>query len=56
MRISFVIDGQEEHDPTDVEVLYEDQASGTVYDVLGRPVSRPSHGIYIREGEKFFVR
>ncbi len=56
MRISFVIDGQEETDPTDVEVLYEDESTGEVYDILGRPVSRPAHGIFIRNGEKIFVR
>ena len=56
MRVMLVVDGKEEPTPTAVEVLYEDELTGKVYDVLGRPVSRPSHGIFVRDGEKFLVR
>ncbi len=56
MRITFMIDGREEPTPTDVEVLFENDSTGETYDVLGRPVSRPSHGIFIRNGEKILVK
>ena len=42
--------------PTVVETLNEDVSTGVVYDVLGRPVSHPSHGIFIRNGEKILVK
>ena len=56
MRITFMIDGREEPAPTGVEVLFENDSTGETYDVLGRPVSHPSHGIFIRNGEKILVK
>ena len=56
MRVTFMIDGREEPAPTGVEVLYENDSTGETYDVLGRPISRPSHGIFIRNGEKILVK
>ena len=56
MRVTFMIDGREEPAPTGVEMLYENDSTGETYDVLGRPVSHPSHGIFIRNGEKILVK
>ena len=43
--------------PTDVDALDEEKEStGVMYDILGRPVSPPSHGIFIRNGEKILVK
>ena len=43
--------------PTDIDSVGEtDKACSPYYDLQGRKVSRPSRGIYIRQGRKVLVR
>jgi len=34
----------------------EDDADGTAYDLQGRPVTPSAHGLYLRNGRKYYVR
>jgi hypothetical protein len=38
------------------DVIQEPQTTSSFYDLLGRPVSHPTTGIYIRDGRKVMVR
>ncbi|MBR4264112.1 MAG: leucine-rich repeat protein [Paludibacteraceae bacterium] len=42
--------------PTGIEELHDDEQTGALYDILGRPVSHPSQGIYIRNGKKVLIK
>ena len=40
----------------EVQTERQPAAQGIIYDLQGRRVSHPTHGIYIRDGKKFVVK